>query len=121
MDIDFKDIELFEDKNGRKISYDTLLKDIYENSAETKESVREVIEKMADLANSPADAVSMLEGLAKLLDARVKNDDLLVKVANIVGRIIQKKMGNISESPDELISAEEIEQIVASANEMLDK
>jgi len=119
--IDFSTINLFTTKEGRKITYQDLLSDIYENSSESRETMRTLIEQMASLIQSPADAVLLMEHIAMLMDTRVKNDDLLVKVAAIVARIIQRSMERTEEGQGWEISEEEKKQLLQEANDLLNR
>lgn len=117
--IDFSEIGLFKTKSGKKITYEDLLSDIYENSAESREAMRLLIEQMTSLISSPSDAVVLMEHITNLLDARVKNDDLLVKVASIVSRIIQRGMSSVEKTSEWEISDEEKKQLLAEAENLL--
>lgn len=119
--IDFSTIGLFTTKDGRKITYQDLLSDIYENAEESRETMRTLVEQMASLIHSPKDAVMLMEHIAMLMDTRVKNDDLLVKVAAIVARIIQRSLETKAESPDWEISDAEKKQLLQEANELMQR
>ena len=120
--IEFSEIMLFTTKDGRKITYEQLLSDIYDNSTESRETMRTLIDQMASLIQSPADAVLLMEHIAMLMDTRVKNDDLLVKVASIVSRIVQRSMDtNNKGDSDWEIPEEEKKQLLAEAKEVVEK
>ena len=120
--IEFSEIMLFTTKDGRKITYEQLLSDIYDNSTESRETMRTLIDQMASLIQCPADAVLLMEHIAMLMDTRVKNDDLLVKVASIVSRIVQRSMDtNNKGDSDWEIPEEEKKQLLAEAKEVVEK
>jgi hypothetical protein len=111
--VNFSQVDLFTTRDGRKITYEQLLGDIYENSEESRESMRTLLDQMTSLISSPAEAVMLMQHITTLLEARIKNDDLLVKVASIVSRIVQKSLD--SKGDDDgflLISEEERKQLL---------
>ena len=119
--VDFSEIGLFTTKDGRKITYEGLLSDIYENSEESRNTMKVLVSQLSELIESPADAVVLMEHITSLMDARVKNDDILVKVASILARIIQRGMSSTDTAADWEISEEEKKQLLAEAEGILDK
>ena len=117
--IDFSEIKLFKDKNGKMVTYEQLLQDIYSNSEESRETMKVLVDRLVNLVDSPAAAVAMMEHVNNLMDSKIKNDDLLVKVASILSRIIQRGMSTVESTEDYGISPEEKEQLLAEANAYL--
>jgi hypothetical protein len=119
--IDFSEFGLFKTSDGRKITYEDLLSDIYENTEEDRQSIKILVDQMTSLISSPSDAVALMEHITNLLDARVKNSDILVKVASIVSRIIQRGMTSTDSTADWEISEEEKKQLLSEAESLLDR
>lgn len=118
--IEFSDVKLFTTKNGKTVSYEDLLRDVYENSEETRESIRKLVEQLTGMMSSPSDAMMIMAHITMMIESRVKNDDLLVKIASILSRLIQKNTGK-SEGPDWQISEEERRQLMREVEEVLDR
>lgn len=122
MPINFKDINLFTNHEGDNVTYEDILKDIYNNSEESRETMRVLVEQLSSLITSPKDAIALMEHINGLLDARIKNDDLLVKLATIVGRMIQKEMSESSTDDGAFgLSEEERQQLLETAKKTKDK
>lgn len=113
MAIDFSEYGLFKRSNGTQVTYEDLLADIYENADDDRKTIQVLVEQLSGLISSPSDAVVLMEHITGLLDARVKNSDLLVKVASIVSRMILK---NVTEAGSDdggfIISEEEKKQLL---------
>lgn len=113
MAIDFSEYGLFKRSNGTQVTYEDLLADIYENADDDRKTIQVLVEQLSELISSPSDAVVLMEHITGLLDARVKNSDLLVKVASIVSRMILK---NVTEAGSDdggfIISEEEKKQLL---------
>ena len=119
--IDFSEVGLFKTSDGRMITYERLLSDIYENTEEDRDSIKVLVEQLTGLITSPSDAVALMEHISSLMDARVKNSDLLVKVASIVSRIVQRGMTANESTSDFEITEEEKKQLLAEAETILDR
>jgi len=119
--IDFSEYGLFKKSDGTLVTYEDLLKDIYENAEEDRETVRILVDQMSSLISSPADAIKLMEHISTLMDARVKNSDLLVKVASIVSRLISKQLNNNEGSADWEISEEEKQQLLQQAEDIVNQ
>ncbi len=118
--IDFSEIGLFTTKDGKKVTYEDLLRDVYENSDESRKAMRALMEQLTSLIDSPQAAMELMEHITNLLDARVKNDDILVKIASILSRIIQKGMVTEDNKEDWEITEEEKKQLLLEAENMMD-
>ena len=77
---------LFTDRNGNEIAYEDLLKDIYNHSEDTRSDIQALIKQLSALIGGPTEAVALMSHVTEILNARIRNDDLLVKVAAIVAR-----------------------------------
>lgn len=118
--IDFSDVKLFTTRDGRKISYEDLLRDVYENNADTKESIKSLVDELTKLIKTPADAMMVMAHVSTMIETKVKNDDLLVKIASIISRMIQRNSGK-SDSPEWEISEEEKRQLLTEVETVLSK
>lgn len=90
---DFSDIQLFEGKN-----LSDLFKEIYDNSIAKKGQIRNLIEALYPLIQGIGDATLLVPLIKEYLEISVKNDEQLVKLAQIVQRIGSgQKQGNSNE------------------------
>lgn len=78
----FSEIELFEGK-----SYSDLLKEIYENSVEKRGQIANLISSLTPLIEGLGDATLLVPLIKEYLEIGVKNDEQLVKLAQLVQRI----------------------------------
>jgi hypothetical protein len=74
---------------GKDLS--SLFKDIYENSKAKEKQIKELIIQLKDMVNEPGDAILIVPLIQGYLEVAVKNDDALIKMANIVQRSINAK------------------------------
>lgn len=63
-----------------------LYKEIYTNSKNTKNRIKEIIDMMTDTVDTTADAIRVMPLVKDFLDVTVKNDDHLIKLAQIIQR-----------------------------------
>lgn len=75
--------------NGKSLS--SLFKDIYDNSKAKEKQIKELIIQLKDMVESPGDAILIVPLIQGYLEVAVKNDDALIKMANIVQRSINAK------------------------------
>ena len=69
----------------------SLFKDIYENSRAKEKQLKELISQLKDMVHEPGDAIIIVPLIQGYLEVAVKNDDALIKMANIVQRSINAK------------------------------
>ena len=111
---DFSNVVLFKNEKGEYVSYEDLLRNIYDNTQETRNSIEELVIKIVPMMKETSDAVILLDMVTNLLGVRVKNDDLLIKVAAIVSRM----MGKLdTKSPELEISKEDRDQLLKEIND----
>lgn len=79
---DFKSVELFE---GKTLS--DLFKEIYDNSADKRSQIRELVASLSPLIQGIGDATILVPLIKEYLEIGVKNDEQLVKLAQIVQRL----------------------------------
>ena len=86
------DFEIFE---GKTLS--SLFKDIHDNSVEKKDQIEVLIKKLEPLIKNIGDATIVVPLIKEYLDVSVKNDEQLIKIAGIVGRILQAEMKGVND------------------------
>lgn len=89
---DFKDIELFDGKN-----LSDLFEEIYTNSKNKRNQIKELISSLSPLIEGIGDATLLVPLIKDYLDIGVKNDEQLVKLAQIVQRISSDKKASTSD------------------------
>ena len=105
------DYEIFQGK-----SLSALFKDIYENSKRNKTQIEILVKEVGGFIKDGDMAVQLIPMIREYLDINVKNDELLVKLASIVQRLIQAE--NKSTSSDDLsLSDSEKAQLLSSLDE----
>lgn len=114
MAIDFKEIIIFDDK-----TFDVLLKDIYTKSQKKSADFDLVMSKIIELAvSNPSQAANLMPLLTEYSEASIKNDDTLVKLANIIQRFHSKSSNDgISES-DWNLPQHELDKLLESTKEI---
>ena len=83
---DFKDVEIFEGTNLSE-----LFKEIYTNSQDKKAQIKELISSLSPLIQGIGDATLLVPLIKDYLDISVKNDEQLIKLAQIVQRLSNDK------------------------------
>jgi len=105
------DYEIFQGK-----SLSALFKDIYDNSKRKKTQIEILVKEVGGFIKDGDMAVQLIPMIREYLDINVKNDELLVKLASIVQRLIQAE--NKSTSSDDLsLSDSEKAQLLSSLDE----
>lgn len=90
----YSSVELFEGK-----SLSDLFKEIYDNSVAKKQQIKELIASLATLVEGIGDATLLVPLIKEYLEIGVKNDEQLIKLAQIVQRLdTGKKVGNDMEN-----------------------
>jgi len=73
-----QDFDLFD---GKK--YSDLLKDIVKNHKSKQSQIKVLIEQLTEMVSEPGDAVMLVPLIKGYLDSDIKNDEALVKLAQI--------------------------------------
>ena len=105
------DYEIFEGK-----SLSALFKDIYDNSKRNKTQIEILVKEVGGFIKDGDMAVQLIPMIREYLDINVKNDELLVKLASIVQRLIQAENKSTS-SDDFSLSDSEKAQLLSSLDE----
>ena len=101
-----QDYELFEGK-----SLSSLFKDIYDNSKHNKKQLEVLVGEVAGFIKDGDMAVQLIPMIKEYLDINVKNDEQLVKLAQVVQRLIAAESRSGAEG-EFLLSDREKEQLV---------
>tara|TARA_Y100000361_G_scaffold64019_1_gene56242 strand:- start:944 stop:1354 length:411 start_codon:yes stop_codon:yes gene_type:complete len=104
-----KDTEIFK---GKTLS--SLLNDIYNNQLHTKSQIDLLCDELSKMIKNVSDVAVISPIIKDYLDVAVKNDDQLVKIANVVTKIITAKS---EESDSGILSDKEKEQLLDALNE----
>lgn len=119
---DYSSVELFE---GKTLS--DLFKEIYDNSAAKREQIKTLIGSLSPLIEGIGDATLLVPLIKEYLEIGVKNDEQLVKLAQIVQRMDSgKKQGNSMDDiwasfssalQDDVENGKQIEQVKEEVRE----
>lgn len=74
---------------GKK-TFSDILKEIYDRSATKEKQINDLILQLQDLIQNIGDATMMVPLIAKYMELTIKNDDALIKMANIVQSAINR-------------------------------
>ena len=72
-------IEIFEGK-----TFGDLLKDIVKNHKTKQAQIKALISQLTEMVNEPGDAVAIVPLISSYLESDIRNDEALVKIAQIV-------------------------------------
>ena len=97
---------------GKK-KFSDILQEIYTRSTTKEKQISDLIEQLKELIQTTGDAVMMVPLIASYMDLNLKNDDSLIKMANIV----QKALVRGKETGDFLLPDSEKEELLKLAQE----
>ena len=89
-------------------TFSSLLEDIYKNSKNKEKQIRDMIIQLKDMINEPGDAIMMVPLLQGYMEAGIKNDEALIKMAGIAQRAATVN----ANSGQELINMDEISALL---------
>lgn len=92
----------FEIYDGKK--YTDLLKDIVKNHKSKQNQIKTLTDQLVDMVSEPGDAVMVVPLIKGYLDSDIKNDESLVKLAQIL-----QKANQTTESADGGFSDKDLE------------
>lgn len=107
------DIEIFK---GKKFS--DLCKDIYDNSAHTRNQVEVLISELRQLIKGVNDAITVVPLIKDYIAVGVRNDDQLVKLAGIIQRIASRQIQAETSGDPFALTAEEKKQLMAEVDSL---
>lgn len=117
----FNDIEIFRKSNGESVSYEDLLRDIYDNNEETKQQILDSLSTLVTFMKSADEAVLLMSHLTALMDSKIKNDDILIKMAAIIARQHSKSKDKNPVEIDGFISESEKIALLEEASKLVDE
>ena len=79
-------------------TFQDLTKDIYENTTNKKKQIDLLISEIHGFIQTIDDVVMVAPIIKEYMDASIKNDEHLVKLAGVLQRIISKSQGESDES-----------------------
>jgi hypothetical protein len=97
---------------GKKFS--DLLQEIHKKANDRSNQIKILIEELKPFVKSIGDATVIIPMIKDYLDIDVKNNDLLVKIAVVIQRHLQKTTNVES---DLSITSDEIDQLIQNYNE----
>lgn len=114
---DKKEYEIF---SGKKLC--DVFQNIYENSSTKKSQIMKLINELRTLIKSITDATIIVPLIAQYLEISVRNDEHLIKLAEIVQRLIKSdgKVGDGVSSIDDILSDDEKQQLLEKAVDYTD-
>jgi hypothetical protein len=92
---------------GKTIS--DLAKEVYEKHKEQDGAIKQRIEQLAEMIESPGDAIVIVPMLKGYVDSSLKNDEVLMKMLQIFQKQEEKKAGG--EVDNGLLTEKDIEQL----------
>ena len=107
--MDFSQVNLFGKKN-----FSDLLKEIHTNQKDKEVQLRSLIEGLKPLITDPGEATMIVPLIKEYMELAIKNDDALIKMAGIVQRAMNSKMGD----SDEILSDEDKEMLFSSLQDL---
>ena len=106
--MDNKDVEVF---GGKSLS--DLLKDIYDNSVEKKTQINKLTEELSKFVNRVSDVAVISPIIKEYLDVGVKNDEQLIKIAQVAAKLV----GATTKEGDEILSEKEKQELLSTIND----
>ena len=106
--MDKNDIEIFDGK-----SLSDLLKDIYDNSVHKKTQIDKLTEELSKFVNRVSDIAVISPIIKEYLDVGVKNDEQLIKIAQVAAKLV----GATTKEGDEILSEKEKQQLLSTIND----
>ena len=106
------EFQLFDGKN-----LSSLFKDIYENQQNKKKNISDLIESLRKLIRNVGEATVIAPIIKDLIDVSVKNDDHLIKLANLATKLAAAEAKGVGE--DGWLSESEKEQLLADMEDTI--
>ena len=104
----------FEQEIFKGKTFSSLLEDIYRNSKNKEKQIREMIFQLKDMITEPGDAIMLVPLLQGYMEAGIKNDEALIKMAGIV----QRAMNASSNEGGDLLTEKEKEMLFQSLQDL---
>lgn len=101
------DTEIFE---GKTLS--DIFADVYKNSENKRDQINQFVSSMVKLIRTPEDAAVLGPVIQSFLEVNVKNDEHIVRLAQIAQRLVT--VSSKSNEPSMLLTDEEKNQLLGS-------
>jgi len=106
------DYEIFKGK-----TFGQLCKNIVENAEEKKSQLDILTTDLREMIKTINDAVTLVPLLKEYIDSGIRNDEQLIKLAAIVQRLINGKIGPDGEAGTMVLTEEEKKQLMSVIEE----
>ena len=110
---DRKEYEIFDGK-----SLSGLFKDIYDNSSKKRNQVLALITELKKFITNVENATVMVPLIAQYLEISVKNDEHLVRLADIVQKLLRSDKGNDGSTGEFALTDVERDQLLEEAGDI---
>ena len=100
-----KDYEVFKGKN-----LSDLFQEIHTNSEVKRVQIDSMLSHLTSMITNPDDAVQLVPVIKDYMEVAVKNDEQIIQIAGIVGRILQAEMKGVND--EGLLTDREKEQLM---------
>lgn len=102
--------------------FSDLIEEIHSNQKKKKKTVEDLIKKlMTQLEDEDGNLVAILPMVKEYLEVGVKNDNILVSLANTIQKILEKQKGN--DSMDDIykdMTQDEIDNVISLSKKVED-
>lgn len=86
-----KDDIIFTKNSGKDFTFQDLMKDIYQNTTKRRQNINEIIENIASQLSKNPETAALIAGVIPMyLNASIKNEEQLTKMAAIIQRTMLK-------------------------------
>lgn len=94
---------------GKNIS--DLVEEVYNRQKNQESDIKEEINKLLEMIEGPGDAIVLMPHIKGLVDSRLKNDEVLIKLLSIFQKSSQASLKD-GDNMDNLLSEKDIEQLM---------
>lgn len=102
---------------GKKLS--ELVEEVYLKHKSQDSLIKQEISRLADMIDSPGDAIVIVPLLKGYVDSSLKNDEVLMKILSLFQKADEKKKDGKAEA--DLLSEKEIEQLFSEITDLKGK
>lgn len=92
-------------------SIGNLVEEVYNRQKNQESDIKEEINRLLDMIEGAGDAIVLMPHIKGLIDSRLKNDEVLLKLLGIFQKASQATQKD-GESMDSLLSEKDIEQLM---------
>ena len=89
------------------------IKDIYDNSVHKKKQINKLTEELSNFVKRVSDVAVISPIIKEYLDVGVKNDEQLIKIAQVAAKLV----GATTKEGDEILSEQEKQDLLATIND----